>query len=333
MHAIPFYPCKRHDVSSSQDLFCSMALGMASPFNNYGFAFLLLAASGASAVSSVSTGFHGLQVAVVTGGASDIGYALAKKCLRSGVHVVLSDGHAGRLDSAADALQTEAAAGGCRLERFVADVRREEDMQRLLKCCTNAFGRVDLFFNNAGVIGEPNKGVLDTSLTSWRWVLDTNVMGLLNGMHTFVPAMQAQGTEAHIVNTASGAGVYSQERPTMIPYVALKHCAVVLTHAMRRELESTQSTVIPHLLCPSVVATPPIQTSRHYQAQAQGKEQHELGDMDEVSEAFHRRLHDDGMEPDQVADLVFKAVREKQFLIKPHPELPELEIHWSKRPR
>ena len=65
-------------------------------------------------------------------------------------------------------------------------------MQHLLRCSQEAFGRVDLFFNNAGVIGEPSKGVLDTPLDSWRWVLDTNVMGLLNGMQTFVPAMTMQ---------------------------------------------------------------------------------------------------------------------------------------------
>lgn len=284
------------------------------------------ACGGAASASAGGTGFHGMQAAVVTGGASGMGYALAKKCLRSGVHVVLSDAHAQRLDSAADALQAEAAAGGCRLERCVVDVRLEEDMQRLLKCCTDAFGRVDLFFNNVGVIGEPSKGVLDTSLASWRWVLDTNVIGLLNGMHTFVPAMQAQGTEAHIVNTASGAGVYSQHRPTMGPYVASKHCAVVLTQAMKTELESKQSTVIAHLLCPSVVATPLIQTSRHYQPHPHHGEQQELGDMDEVSQAFHKRLNDDGMAPDQVADLVFQAVLEKRFWIMPHPELTEKRI-------
>jgi NAD(P)-dependent dehydrogenase (short-subunit alcohol dehydrogenase family) len=68
---------------------------------------------------------------------------------------VLSDGDARRLGEAADALQAEAAAAGCRLEQCVVDVRRLEDVERLLKRCQDAFGRVDLFFNNAGVIGEP----------------------------------------------------------------------------------------------------------------------------------------------------------------------------------
>ena len=271
-------------------------------------------------------GFHGLQAAVVTGGASGIGFALAKKCLRSGVHVVLSDGNEERLDSAADELQLDAESAGCRLERCVVDVRRAEDMKRLLKCCLDAFGRVDLFFNNAGVIGEPSKGVLDTSLTSWRWVLDTNVIGILNGMHTFVPAMTEQGTEAHIINTASGAGVYSQHRPTMGPYVASKHCAVVISQAMKTELEAQHSTVIPHLLCPSVVATPLVETSRFYQAQAQGKTVEDLGDLDAISQQFHKRLNDDGMAPDQVADLVFDAIRDKRFWIMPHPVLTEKRI-------
>ena len=267
-----------------------------------------------------------MRSAVVTGAASGIGYALAKKCLRSGVNVVISDGNAERLDSATDALQTEATAMSCHLKSCVVDVRRVEDMQRLLKCCTDAFGAVDLFFNNAGVIGEPSKGVLDTSLVSWRWILDTNVMGLLNGMHTFVPAMQAQGTEAHIVNTASGAGLYSQHRPTMGPYVASKHCAVVITQAMKTELESQQSAVVPHLLCPSVVATPLVETSRFYQAQAHGKTSDDLGELDEISQQFHQRLNADGMSPDQVADLVFDAVREKRFWIMPHPNLTEKRI-------
>lgn len=276
-----------------------------------------------------SDGLQGMQTAVVTGGASGIGYALARKCLRNGLNVVLSDGNAQRLESAASALQSEALAGGTlcsRLESCVVDVRREEDMQRLLKCCMDVFGRVDLFFNNAGVIGEPSKGVLDTSITSWRWILDTNVMGLLHGMHTFVPAMEAQGTEAHIVNTASGAGLYSQHRPTMGPYVSSKHCAVVISQAMKTELEAKHSTVIPHLLCPSVVATPLVETSRFYQAQAHGLPLEELGDMDTTSHQFHKRLNEDGMAPDDVADLVFQAVREKRFWILPHPVLTEKRI-------
>jgi NAD(P)-dependent dehydrogenase (short-subunit alcohol dehydrogenase family) len=284
------------------------------------------ACSAAAPAAARSPGFEGLRSAAITGAASGIGFALARKCLRSGISVVVSDGDAERLDRAADALQAEAAAAGCRLERCVVDVRREEDMQRLLKCCTDAFGSVDIFFNNAGVIGEPSKGVLDTSLVSWRWVLDTNVMGLLNGMHTFVPAMQAQGTEAHIVNTASGAGLYSQHRPTMGPYVASKHCAVVLTQAMKTELESQKSAVVPHLLCPSVVATPLVETSRFYQAQAHGTTAADLGDLDEISKQFHQRLNADGMPPDKVADLVFDAVREKRFWIMPHPVLTEQRI-------
>jgi len=282
----------------------------------------LLGAAGVAEAGSIP----GMQVAAVTGGASGIGYALAKKCLRDGMNVVLSDGNEQRLSAATNELQREAVAAGCRLEHCVVDVRREEDMQRLLQCCMDAFGRVDLFFNNAGVIGEPSKGVLDTSLASWRWVLDTNVIGLLNGMQTFVPAMQAQGTEAHIVNTASGAGLYSQHRPTMGPYVASKHCAVVLTQAMKTELDAHQSTVVPHLLCPSVVATPLVKTSRFFQAQAHGQAEKELGEMDDTSQQFDKRLNDDGMAPDQVADLVLDAVREKRFWILPHPELTETRI-------
>ena len=224
----------------------------------------------------------------------------------------------------ASAMQADAAAAGCRLETCVVDVRKEQDMQHLLKCSQEAFGRVDLFFNNAGVIGEPSKGVLDTPLDSWRWVLDTNVMGLLNGMQTFVPAMTMQGSEAHIINTASGAGVYSQHRPTMGPYVASKHCAVVLTQAMKTELESQQSSVKPHLLCPSVVATPLVKTSRHFLARSQGcADERQLGDMDTVSQQFHARLNDEGMAPDQVADLVFDAIASGRFWIFPHPELTE----------
>ena len=299
----------------------------AAPFCALSVLLLLDAGQGSNGAAALGGGWHGLQVAAVTGGASGIGYALAKKCLRNGVHVVLSDGDARRLGEATDALQAEADAAGCRLEQCVVDVRRLEDVERLLKRCQDAFGRVDLFFNNAGVIGEPSKGVLDTSLTSWRWILDTNVMGILNGMHTFVPAMQAQGTKAHIVNTASGAGLYSQHRPTMGPYVASKHCAVVLTQAMKTELDAQQSAVVPHLLCPSVVATPLVETSRFFQAQAHGLASTEdLGDMDDVSRQFHARLDDDGMAPDQVADLVFEAVRAKRFWIMPHPVLTEQRI-------
>eukprot|EP00293_Proteomonas_sulcata_P000163 CAMPEP_0184321222 /NCGR_PEP_ID=MMETSP1049-20130417/117848_1 /TAXON_ID=77928 /ORGANISM="Proteomonas sulcata, Strain CCMP704" /LENGTH=127 /DNA_ID=CAMNT_0026641947 /DNA_START=20 /DNA_END=403 /DNA_ORIENTATION=- len=103
----------------------------------------------------------------------------------------------------------------------------------------------------------------------------------------------------------------------MAPYVSSKHCAVVASQALKTELDAKKSTVRPHVLCPSVVATPLIETSRHYLRKFAEVEE----PMDATSQGFHERLNTDGMAPDQVADLVFRGLKEDRFFIITHPKI------------
>mmetsp|Transcript_42606 Transcript_42606/g.87087 ORF Transcript_42606/g.87087 Transcript_42606/m.87087 type:complete len:329 (+) Transcript_42606:131-1117(+) len=261
------------------------------------------------------------KVAVVTGGASGIGYAIASKCIREGMNLLLSDINEPALRAAAGKLSQTYQ---CEVEYLATDVRSEQGMSELLNRCMEKFRGVNMFFNNAGVIGEPSKGVLDTPLSSWRWVLDTNVLGLIIGAKVFIEAMEKQGGDCHVINTASGAGLYSQHRPTMGPYVASKHCAVVLTQAMKTELEARKSNVQMHLLCPSIVATDLVPNSRyiasHHDRVANGEEAAST-ELDAVSQAFHQRLNADGMSPDTVAELTFQGVQAHRFFILTHPNI------------
>jgi len=262
------------------------------------------------------------KVAVVTGGASGIGYALASKCLREGMQLLLSDVNEGLLRSAAETLSQK---HQCEIETLVVDVRDEKQVRALLDRCMEKFNCVNLFFNNAGVIGEPCTGVLNTPLPAWRWVLDTNVMGLVNGAQIFVEAMEKQGGDCcHLINTASGAGLYSQHRPTMGPYVASKHCAVVLTQAIKTELDSRGSNVKVHLLCPSLVASDLIPNSQWCRARLVDGVAEPVVDvaaMDDTSEAFHKRLNRDGMSAETVAELTFQGVLEDRFFLMTHPNI------------
>ena len=139
------------------------------------------------------------KVAVVTGGASGIGRALAERCLQEGMKVVLADIESGALGQAAREME---AAGGTVLPVRV-DVSREEEVRELAAKTLGAFGAVHLVFNNAGV--GAGSTVWECTLKDWEWVMGVNLWGVIHGVRTFLPLMLAQAEEGHIVNTASAA--------------------------------------------------------------------------------------------------------------------------------
>mmetsp|Transcript_43166 Transcript_43166/g.102718 ORF Transcript_43166/g.102718 Transcript_43166/m.102718 type:complete len:167 (-) Transcript_43166:408-908(-) len=142
-------------------------------------------------------------------------------------------------------------------------------------------------------------------------------MGIIHGMQAFVPEMEAEGGEKHIVNTASAAGLYSQHRATMAPYVASKHCAFVACQALNTELTLRGSNVQAHVLCPSIVASNLVNTSRYFLSQ----HAEVGGEPDETSRKFDQRLNSEGMSAAQVADLTFAGIEAGNFLIVTHPKI------------
>jgi NAD(P)-dependent dehydrogenase (short-subunit alcohol dehydrogenase family) len=183
------------------------------------------------------------QVAVVTGGASGIGFALAAQLGARGLAVVVAD------------VRGEAAREACARLTGVptlpveVDVRDAEAVERLAAEALRRFGRVDLVCNNAGVV-PARLPAWEQPVASWRWALDVMLLGVVHGVRAFVPHLLAQGG-GHVLNTASVGGLVPL--PQLAPYAAAKAGVVALTETLALELAGTG--VGATVLCPGYVPT------------------------------------------------------------------------------
>ena len=244
------------------------------------------------------------RVAVVTGAGSGIGRALAERFAAEGMRVVLAD-----VDEAR-ARETEAllAARGTRTLVVQTDVQQAAAVEALAARTLAAFGAVHIVCNNAGIAGVA-RPLWEQPLESWEQVLGINLWGVIHGMRTFVPIMLQQGTEGHIVNTASMAGLLSL--PLLSPYHATKHAVVTISESLHMELAMTGAPVKVSVLCPGFVRTNIGAASLN-----DPRSEAEAAMM----EAF-RRLIAEGLDPATVAERVVEAIRGEQFWIFSHPEL------------
>lgn len=181
---------------------------------------------------------------VVTGGASGIGFALAKALLDHGANVLIA-GH----DDAALQVASERLAGTSgRIHWHRADVSNADEVARMIDAAVQRFGRVDYMFSNAGVSGT--LPIVDATLEQWRRLLNVNLWGVINCMHCVLPVMRRQGG-GHIVNTASASGLVPL--PGHALYNTSKYAVVGLSESLRLELapEGIKVTVV----CPGPVAS------------------------------------------------------------------------------
>ena len=186
-------------------------------------------------------GFYRNKVAVVTGAGSGIGRAIARLLAHYGARVHCADINGAATAAVASELS--------HAQAHTLDVTDAAAVQALAEHIYATDGRVDLLFNNAG-IGHAAQ-VLETELQDWRAVLEVNVLGVVNGIHAFLPRMVKQATRSHIVNTASGAGLFPH--PKMAAYSASKHAVVGLSTSLAAELHG--SNVVVTVLCPGVINT------------------------------------------------------------------------------
>jgi NAD(P)-dependent dehydrogenase (short-subunit alcohol dehydrogenase family) len=184
------------------------------------------------------------RTAVITGGASGIGLAAAKRLAARGMRLVLADLDAGQLDAAAK--EVKAATPGAQVVTVATDVSRKEQVDTLKDKAYAAFGEVGLLMNNAGRGGG---GGPFENYAGWQAVLGTNLWGVINGVQAFAPAMIAQGTPAAIVNTGSKQGITTPPGDTA--YNVSKAGVKVLTEALQHTLRGTPNCkVTAHLLVP-----------------------------------------------------------------------------------
>jgi NAD(P)-dependent dehydrogenase (short-subunit alcohol dehydrogenase family) len=251
------------------------------------------------------------KVAVVTGAASGIGKAMVQRLAALGMRVVLADIERTPLVQFADELR----ATGARVVSEQVDVSKPDDLEALAAKAYAEFSAVHLLCNNAGVL-PPGAPVWKEPLSTWHWTLDVNFYGVLHGVQAFVPRMLKAAHEAHIVNTASLAGLTT--RPLMSAYNVSKHAVVALSECLYAELQLTTDKIHVSVLCPAFSRTRLAESSRNQPEGVHVDPAASFGFHDAI-----KHVVEEGTPPEEIADAMIKAVRENQFWILTHPQLDE----------
>jgi NAD(P)-dependent dehydrogenase (short-subunit alcohol dehydrogenase family) len=245
------------------------------------------------------------KVAVITGAGSGIGRALAQRCGAEGMHVVAADVEEGSLT------ETVASVGGDAIG-VICDVSDAAQVDALAGAAYATFGAVHLLCNNAGVF---QAGVVwERTHADWEWVLGVNMWGIIHGIHAFVPRMIAQGTEGHVVNTSSLAGLVSNAFSG--PYNVSKFAALGLSESLAHDLKATGASIGASVLVPGSVNTRIADSTRNRPADlSSGIGAEDAAFVDKALAA----MTSTGIDPAEVATLVLDAVRTGQFVIPTSP--------------
>jgi NAD(P)-dependent dehydrogenase (short-subunit alcohol dehydrogenase family) len=248
------------------------------------------------------------KVAVITGGASGIGLAVAQRAAAQGMKIVLGDIEDGPLALAVD----ELGASGAEAIGVRTDVADRSSVEALRDRALDRFGAVHLVHNNAGIgLGGP---IWEVTEEDWRWILGVNLWGVIHGVATFTPLLIEQG-EGHIVNTASIAGLIVA--PFLGPYNATKQAVVAISETLFKDLQTVGAPVGVSVLCPGFVQTRIAESARNRPDWAPDQDSTVAAEVQGVVQ----NLVDAGIAPTTVADRVIDAVRTNTFYILTHPEL------------
>ena len=246
------------------------------------------------------------KTAVVTGAGSGMGRAFAERFARAGMKVVLADVEGPKLDEAVAAIT----ATGASAIGVLTDVTDAAAVDRLRDAAIDAFGRVHVLCNNAGVAGGAPSGGGWVDENEWRWVLEVNLWGVIHGHRAFLPHLVEHG-DGHIVNTASMAGHF----PGHSAYSASKWAVVGITEGLYHDPRLQAAGVGVSCLCPGWVNTAIAESARNRPEWAAPPRDVEPTAMEETMRAFVVDQLRSGMDPTAVADLVHDAIMSATFWI------------------
>ena len=255
------------------------------------------------------------RVAVITGGASGIGFATAEALAREGTRIVLADIERGALEAAAAKIR----ALGVAAEGVVCDVSDRKSVEALADAAFEKMGAVHVVFLNAGVaVSGP---VVNMTHDDWRWVIDVDLWGVIHGVESFAQRIVEQGEGGHIAATASFAG--------MVPniwlgaYCVAKYGVVALMEVLHRELR--EHGIGTSVLCPMRVRTNIDASGRNRQRDYGGPEKQNYPEPDESQMAGRM------IDVADVARLVVDGIRHNKLYLFPHPESREFIQRRFKR--
>jgi NAD(P)-dependent dehydrogenase (short-subunit alcohol dehydrogenase family) len=261
------------------------------------------------------------RVAVVTGGASGLGRAMALRFAREGMKIVLADIEKEALSKA----EKEFKESGYPVLAVRTDVSNGGEVDALADKTFKTFGGAHILCNNAGV--APGGTVWEQSEKDWEWTLDVNVWGVIHGIRAFVPRMLEQNVEGHVVNTASVAGLLSL--PGMAMYCVSKHAVVTLTECLHHDLIEFGAKIRASVLCPAFVPTGISDSERNRPDALREEKEKSQADLQREEQLRHA-VKSGRISAEQVADLVFQAIGADKFYILPHQKIkPAIETRMQ----
>jgi NAD(P)-dependent dehydrogenase (short-subunit alcohol dehydrogenase family) len=268
------------------------------------------------------------KVAVVTGAGQGIGRALVEKFTDEGMKAVVADVVPELVEQTTAELRDE----GRDVTGVVTDVTSLESVEALRDATLDAYGAVHVVCNNAG-IGSGSEGqIWEHHVNDWRWSLDVNVMGVVNGINAFVPTLLASGEEGHVVNTTSGNGGFTPLINSAV-YATTKAAVTTITECLWGQLREVGAKVGASLLYPST-RTPGMLNTGIWRPGANRPDRYDRPGAppkegrDALGE-YRRRMDAAGMPVvfaplSEVADLCFGGIRDDVFWITA-PSEPQQE--------
>ncbi len=256
------------------------------------------------------------KVAVITGGAGGVGFALARALAGEGTRIAIAD-----IDQAAiDASVNELKKSGCDVIGVKTDVTKQESVDELADAVFAKFGNVHLLFNNAGVgLGEAQRRIWTLPVKDWQWGFAVNVMGIVHGIRAFVPRMLEKGEDGTVINTSSAnGGLFSL--PTTPIYAATKAAVTSITEVLHYQFLMDKAKLKAAILFPgpNVVNTRILDSNRNRPAEfsdGSDNKPHTYKSMRELVEATGLKMQ--LTEPEDVASFAVESVKADRFWMLP----------------
>ena len=251
------------------------------------------------------------RVAVITGGAGGIGRGMAECFAAEGMKLVLADIEGEVLAHTVADLESR----GAEVVGVECDISKPESVANLAEQTLSAHGSVHVLCNNAGVATGAMRGMWESSLEDWEWVIGVNLMGTVHGIRSFIPIMLEQGEEGHIVNTASMAGLVSG----LGIYGVTKSGIVSLSESLLLELQGRGAQIGVSVMCPGWVNTRLMEAERN-RPEAPREDLVDVTPEAEMMFTSIQELVRNGLDPLDVGKQVVESIKEERFYILTHPE-------------